>query len=187
MKRAADAARARLARLEQRARAQAEAQAVGEGVAETVPLSRARGTAIAEAPAGRRRVCLQPYRKLSGLDWLARKGRLSGEQRRAGERYGAVYRRAKAERPIPSSLEIRPGAGEAARAPRIQKLAHREGPAPADQALAAMRRRLGRHPDLVAACDLVCGEEKTPREAAGGEREAVRLEAVLKVALDLLG
>jgi hypothetical protein len=38
----------------------------------------------------------------------------------------------------------------------------------------------------VAACDLVCGEEKTPREAAGGEREASRMEAVLKVALDIL-
>jgi hypothetical protein len=40
--------------------------------------------------------------------------------------------------------------------------------------------------DLIAACDRVCGEELTPREAAGGEREAARLEAILKVALDIL-
>jgi hypothetical protein len=37
-----------------------------------------------------------------------------------------------------------------------------------------------------AACDLVCGRELTPREAGGGDREGVRLEAVLLVALDLL-
>jgi hypothetical protein len=49
-----------------------------------------------------------------------------------------------------------------------------------------MRRKLGRQSDLVAACDLVCGEEKTPREAAGADRDAGRLEAVLKVALDIL-
>jgi len=39
---------------------------------------------------------------------------------------------------------------------------------------------------LITACDLICGEELTPREAAGGEREAGRLEAVLAVALDIL-
>jgi hypothetical protein len=63
---------------------------------------------------------------------------------------------------------------------------HAEGTASAQAALAQMRARLGGQPDLVQACDLVCGEEKTPREAGGGEREALRVEAVLKVALDLL-
>jgi len=42
------------------------------------------------------------------------------------------------------------------------------------------------HPTLVGACDRICGLELTPREAAGGDREAGRLEAVLAVALDLL-
>ena len=42
------------------------------------------------------------------------------------------------------------------------------------------------HPTLLAACDLVCGQELTPREAARTDREAGRLEAVLEVALDLL-
>ena len=35
-------------------------------------------------------------------------------------------------------------------------------------------------------CDLICGQELTPREAGGGDRDAARIEAVLKVALDLL-
>lgn len=52
--------------------------------------------------------------------------------------------------------------------------------------LGELRARLLRQPDLVAACDLICGEEKTPREAAGGDRDAGRIEAVLKVALDIL-
>ena len=186
MKRAQEATRARLARAERQARARAEAAAVAAGVEETVVLSRARGAAIVEAPAARRRVCAQPYQKVSGLEWLTRKGRLSVEQRRAGERYGTAYRRAKCDQSILSTLEIRPGGGDAAGLSVGELLTRGEGTAQARAALAGLRGRLGRQADLVAACDLICGEERTPREAAGGEREALRLEAVLKVALDLL-
>jgi hypothetical protein len=49
-----------------------------------------------------------------------------------------------------------------------------------------MRTRLFGQSDLVTVCDLVCGQELTPREAGGGERDAARIEAVLKVALDIL-
>ena len=52
--------------------------------------------------------------------------------------------------------------------------------------LAFYRRRLGGQTDLVTACDLICGRELTPREAGKSEREVVRLEAMLLVALDLL-
>jgi hypothetical protein len=52
--------------------------------------------------------------------------------------------------------------------------------------LASFRQRLAGQLDLVRACDLVCGEELTPREASENERDAGRLEAVLLVALDLL-
>lgn len=177
---AARAARARLLRIEARARDQAEAHAVADGVAETVRLSRARGAALTQ-PTGR-----GPYRRQAGLDWLAGKGRIGAAAKAAGERYGAAYRRAKAEGSIASTLAVRPG-GTGARSPDLETvLAHGEGTAQAKQRLAQLRARLSRQPDLVAACDLICGEEKTPREAAGGERDAVRLEAVLKVALDIL-
>lgn len=179
-------ARDRLLRLERRAKAQAEAAEVAAGVEETVALSRARGQAIAEPEAARRRVCAQPYRRQSGLDWLAGKGKIDAAGRAAGEAYGWAYRRVKLERAIPSTLDVKPGGGFVGAPPLEQILAHGEGTEAARRRLAEFRRRLSRQPDLVAACDLVCGEEKTPREAVGGDREAARLEAVLKVALDIL-
>lgn len=179
------AARNRLVRLEQQAKARAESAAVADGVAETVALSRARGAAVVGPEPGRRAPRDTPYRRLNGLDWLAAKGRISEEAKVAGERYGWVYRRVKLEKSIPSTLDVR------VRGPFVPPsledvLAHGEATDAARRRLTEFRRRLSGHPDLVAACDAICGEEQTPREAAGGERDAGRLEAVLKVALDLL-
>ena len=175
--------RERLSMLERRARARAESRAVSVGVDETVALSAARGAAF-ETPARTRGEREKPYRKLAGLDWLARRGRIAAAQKSAGERYGACYRRAQAEPSIGSSLDVRPDTGSGAAIATV--LAQAEGRVQAQAKLAELRRRLGGQPALVAACDQICGEELTPREAAGGEREAGRLEAVLEVALDLL-
>lgn len=161
---------------------QALARAVAEGVAETVALSRARGAAIeAEGAAPR-----GPYRRQTGLEWLAGRGRISNAARAAGERYGQAWRRARLDPSIPSSLEAMPGASSRGSRPVAQILAHADGTAMARQRLSALRARLSHQPDLVSACDLICGAEQTPREATGGDREAGRMEAVLKVALDLL-
>ena len=160
---------------------QALARAVSAGVAETVALSRARGAAIEAETPGR-----GPYRRQTGLDWLAGRGRIGPAARAAGELYGQVWRRARLDPSIRSSLEISPGRGSGQAAPLARILAHGEGTLTAQRRLAALRARLSHQPDLVAASDTICGEEKTPREAAGGEREAGRLEAGLKVALDLL-
>jgi hypothetical protein len=178
-------ARDRLVRLERQAKARAESAAVTEGVAETVALSRARGQAIAEPSVKRQRVCARPYRRQTGLEWLAAKGRIDAAAKAAGERYGWVYRRVKSEKPIPSTLAERVR-GEFVTPDLAEVLAHGEGTEQARRRLAELRRKLLRQPDLVAACDLICGEEKTPREAASGDRDAGRLEAVLKVALDIL-
>lgn len=177
--------RERLLILERRAEARAEAVAVAAGVAESVALSSARGAGF-ETPAQRRGEREKPYRRQAGLEWLTRRGRLSATQRAAGERYGAAYRRAKREGAIPSSLDVKPGRSEAGGPPLNAVLAHAERTASAAARLAAYRGRLSNQSGLVAACDLICGEELTPREAAGGEREAGRLEAVLVVALDIL-
>lgn len=178
----AGVARDRLLRLERQARARAEAQAVTDGVAETVALSRARGQAITQAASRKR---LTPYRRQTGLDWLQSKGRIGAEARAAGERYGWAYRRVKMETPIPSTLDQRVRTGFIAPDPEEIR-AHGEGTELARRKLAEFRVRLCRQTDLVSACDLICGEEKTPREVGGGDREAARLEAVLKVALDIL-
>ena len=175
--------RERLSMLEQRARTRAESLAVAAGVEETVGLSAARGAGF-EAPVRQRGEREKPYRRMAGLDWLARRGRIAAAQKQAGERYGAFYRRAGATPSIGSSLDVQPGTGGGT--PIAAVLSQAEARAQASARLAELRRRLGCQPALVAACDLICGEELTPREAAGGEREAGRLEAVLDVALDLL-
>lgn len=185
MRNAARSERERLLRLEALAKARDEAAAVDAGVAETVALSRARGQAIAEPLAKRSRTGGQGYRRQTGLDWLSAKGRIGAAAKAAGERYGQVYRRVRMDKAIPSTLGERVR-GEFVAPSLAETLAHAEATEVARRRLAELRRRLGRQPDLVSACDLVCGEEKTPREAAGGERDAARLEAVLKVALDLL-
>lgn len=169
--------RERLLLLEQRR----EAEAVKAAVAETVALSRARGAAI-EAPAAGR----QAHRRLTGLEWLVRKGRISAAEAAAGARYGQTYRRAKVEISLPSTLNALPGSTANDGQSIAELLDHAEGTASAGLRLDHLRRRLLRQADLVQACDAICGEERTPREAAGGEREGVRMEAVLKVALDIL-
>ncbi|HEY0650370.1 hypothetical protein [Phenylobacterium sp.] len=178
-------ARDRLVRLERQAKARAEALAVAEGVAETVALSRARGAAVVEPARGRGAAKVAPLKRMTGLEWLEHRGKIGAEAKAAGERYGWVYRRVRLDKAIPSTLDVR--VRGPFMAPSLEEtLAHGEGTETARRRLAEFRRRLSGQPDLVAACDLVCGEEKTPREAAGGDRDAGRLEAVLKVALDLL-
>ena len=129
-----------------------------------------------------------PVRRLSGLEHLSRRGRISRSQRAAGEAYGSVWRRSQSEASLPSPLARAaepfvqgrlppdPGTGLSAAEARLRARRH----------LAGLRRRLADHPTLVGACDRICGQELTPREAAGGDREAGRLEAVLAIALDLL-
>lgn len=173
--------RERLSRVEAQGKARLEARQVAEGVAETVALSAARGAEF-DTPAGGERQ--RPYRRLAGLDWLARKGRLSSAQKAAGERYGECYRKARGEVAIASTLDVTPGG--AAATPLTAVVARAEANARARDALSAYRERLSRQPALVAACDMICGEELTPREAVAGEREIYRLEAVLEVALDML-
>lgn len=161
-----------------RAAARAEAGAIAAATAETVALEEGRGAdfATVDGPTGRR------YRRRPGLEHLALKGRLSPAQRAAGERYGAFFRKAVEAGSPASSLAV--GGGGATPLSSVISVAEARALAAAE--LAQLRRRLHWHKDLVGACDMICGQELTPREAAGGEREAGRLEAVLAVALDLL-
>lgn len=163
----------------------AEARAVAAGVEETLALERRRGAAFTieeEEDAGARQ---RPYRRQAGLDWLARKGRITEDQKAAGLRYRDAYLVAQPVVAIGSTLEVQPGMGGGGLALKtlVARAGHRQA---AEVKLALYRRQLLDHPALIAACDLVCGRELTPREAAGGEREGLRLEAQLVVALDLL-
>lgn len=188
MGRAYDPARAmreRLKVLEARERQRSGARAVADGVAETVELASFRGSAFEkETPARGGRDT--PYRRQAGLDWLAKKGRITDAQKRAGETYGACWRRAGQTPTIGSTLEVQPSGGLAAGPSLGMVLKQAAGRQRAEAELGAMRIRLFAQSDLVSVCDLICGQELTPREAGGGDREALRIEAVLKVALDIL-
>lgn len=177
--------RERLLTAERRGKARLEAREVAEGVEETVALSLARGAAI-EAPDGRRGEREKPYRRMTGLDWLARRGVLTDAQKAMGERYGACYRQARGGGSIGSTLDIKPGLGMADGRPLANVVAQAEANLQASQRLARYRRRLHDQAALVAACDMICGEEMTPREATGHDRQAHGLERVLHVALDIL-
>ncbi|HEX2801385.1 MAG TPA: hypothetical protein VHN73_04930 [Phenylobacterium sp.] len=181
----ARAMRERLKMLEAREAARTQAKIVADGIAETVELSQARGAAFerTEALRGERAT---PYRRQAGLAWLAGKGRITARQRAAGELYGDCYRRAGATAAIGSTLEVQPGGSLPGGPPLSMLLKYAQGRRHAETRLAAFRTRLFAQSDLVTVCDLICGRELTPREAGGGDREAIRLEAILKVALDLL-
>jgi hypothetical protein len=181
----ARAMRERLKILEARETARAEGRAVAEGVAETVALARSRGAAF-EKTAARKGERETPYRRQAGLEWLLKKGRISERQKAAGESYGERFRRAGATPAMGSTLEVQPSGGLAAGPSLGLVLRQAAGRLKAEEELAAMRTRLFGQSDLVSVCDLICGQELTPREAGGGDREAARIEAVLKVALDIL-
>jgi hypothetical protein len=188
MGRAYDPARAmreRLKILEAREKGRTDARAVADGVSESVALAQARGAEF-ERPAGRAGERETPYRRQAGLDWLLKKGRITARQKAAGEVYGACFRRAGSAPPIGSTLEVQPSGGLAAGPSLGLVLKQAAGRQRAQEELAGFRARLFRQSDLVTVCDLICGQELTPREAGGGEREAGRIEAVLKVALDIL-
>jgi hypothetical protein len=177
--------RDRLREIERQAQTRREAAEVAAGVEETIALRRARGEALTGPVARAPRAT--PYRRQPGLDWLAAKGRIDPRARAAGERYGAAWRRARHDEiALPSSLNPHIRAGGFTSPDPTQVLARAEATAAAARRLADYRRRLQGQPDMIAACDQVCGRELTPREAAGPDRDAIRLEAVLKVALDIL-
>jgi len=173
--------RERLAAAERRGRERLAASEVRAGVAETVALESGRGAAFAE-PASER----GPYRRLPGLAWLSARGRLRPEQVAAGERYGGLWRAAEAEPALRSTLDIRPGDTGGRSGVGTEVLALAERRAQARRRLEQLRDRLGRQPDLVSACDRICGQELTPREASRNDREAGKVEVILAVALDLL-
>lgn len=181
----ARAMRERLKKLEREEALRTEARAVAEGVAETVALSEARGAGF-EAPMTRRGERQTPYRRQPGLTWLAGKGRITERQRAVGEAYGALWRRAAEAPSIGSTLDVQPGRSSAAGPSLGHLLRQGAGRRQAEGQLRRLREKLFGQSDLVTACDLVCGQELTPREAGGGDREAARIEAVLKVALDIL-
>lgn len=175
--------RQRFMRLEDQAKARAEEASVTQGMAETVTLGEARGAVFDQPPAkrGERR---KPFRRLSGLEWMYSKAKLTDDQRAAGERYGDAFRKAHPDVPIRSILNRDPTSGGGCSIAHL--LADAEERVYAAEKLAMYRRQLNNHRHLTDICDRICGEEMTPRQASDNGRGAEAVEAVLVIALDLL-
>lgn len=157
----------------------AERRAVGEGIDNTVALGEARGGAFTRATGS------GAVRRQSGLGWLASQGKLTFDQVAAGLTYGADYRTVKIHPgAIRSNLgDHTPGNGIL----NIGAIVH------AANARHAAQQRLDRafdalhgQMDLVNAMNVICGQEKTPREAGGNAVGAAVITARLVIALDLL-
>lgn len=117
-----------------------------------------------------------------GLEWLQRKKRLTAQQHLTALTYRKAYRDA-GEVGLRSCLNDQPrgGGGDhmacaiVASADAKAWLAHVRGKVLAGQV------------DMLTVMDGVCGSGRTLRELAGGnDRKAAELEAILKVALDLV-
>lgn len=175
--------RARLLQQERRMAAKAESDAVRGGVAETVSLAQDRGAEFL-APKADRGGRDKPVRRLSGLEWLLSKGRITTNQWAAGELYGRAYRKAHAPEPIRSQMDdsVR-GGGDVP----LRSLSDAAGARATAQArLAGYRALLNHHRTMVDALDRICGQELSPREASANGMQASALEAALLIGLDLL-
>ena len=126
-------------------------------------------------------------RERTGLEWLFHKKRISKRQADAGKRYGEDYRIAQVSglSSLRSCLNDTPGGGEGIGLPQvIYEMEAR------DRLLAA-RQALAFQTDMIAACDLICGQQLTPwqvmgRTENGSARDVARLETSVTIALDLL-
>lgn len=168
---------------EMRAKAKAEENALVERLDETARLADQRGEEL-DRPKHGRGEGRKPMRRMSGLEWLHRKGKITADQMACGVRYGAAYRRAAAEQSIRSILNRDISGSEG---PTVEQLCENATKvAHARQRLAMFRCQLMGEVTIINAVDAVCGLEQTPREAAQNGRDASAIEALVVAGLGLL-
>lgn len=159
---------------ERREQARREDRWIEEGREETLRLATLRGEEI-EAPQTRRGEQRKPLRRKTGLEWLHSKGRLTSEQKQAGDKYGEDYR-------IGEEVSVRSVLNDSVRGPS-------DGPT---EFVGAAKYRLTKarsalnHNGMIGVCNAVCGIGLTVREFAGSRHDAEVCETTLLIALDLL-
>lgn len=167
---------------EAQAKARREAQDVHQGVTETLVLGDRRGEEFLAPGDDRGRP--RPVRRLTGLEYLTGRSLLTEAQLTAGERYGSAWRDTQGGESLKSCLDV--GAGGRGDGPQPAFLLSRaEWRANRRDQLTHMRAAV-KHPRLIAALDAVCGQELTPRQAAGSGRDATVTIELVRVALDIL-
>lgn len=178
----------RLRLLADRERERRTAAEVAVGIHETVSLSEQRGAEF-NRPVHGQGEAPKPPRRITGLEWLiSRKpARISAAQMRQGERWGACWRAATGEPVLRSgAISDSPVGGRDDAKLILGEMRDAEARIIAAEKLEEMNLMLLNQPKLLEALTIVCGQEKTPREASTDGHAALRLECLVCVALDML-
>jgi hypothetical protein len=179
-----DAYKVRRRSQEARERARKAAAEVAAGVEETLGLGEERGEAFLK-PKPSRDGRTAPARRRTGLDWLATRKpeRITVVQHQIGLRWGDYWRAVSGEESIRSCMDDTVGgAGQTLKG----VLNTAEFRAIARAKLNALNAILLGQQSLIWAMEHVCGREKTPREAARDGHEAIKIECLVVVALDMM-
>lgn len=149
---------------------------ISEHFDQVLTLERARGDGV-HKPKQNRGEARKPMHRLDGLGWLTKKGRLTTNQKIAGETYGNHYRLS-----MPGSIKSGidfsvGGGGECEGKLKLNAIRH---------LAKAQTFALHAQPQLIFVCDQVCGEGKLVTEISTKQRDAIELEQTLLIALDLL-
>lgn len=151
---------------------------VEAGVSETVALGEARGETFTRSTG------TGSVRRQTGIEFLAKAGKLKGDHLAAAIAYGQDYRAAHAPVSIRSNLGDHEPSGQGPNLDAIMGAANKR--AMAAQRLSNMRACMGNTATMVRACDLILGLEQTPREAGGNALGAAVLTSLMLAAIEQL-
>lgn len=165
-------------RLEKQEERRQDEAANADRFAENMLLDGARAE-ITEVPA-KRGEPRKPQRRLTGIEWMLSKGLLTQLQAQGLVLYGIDYRTANVEVTLRSGLNFTVGGGEP-RAPSKAAIAARE------RLDTAQKTALHSQSEIIVCCNMIAGQQLTPREAAEGLwRHQARMEVTTSIAGSLL-
>lgn len=171
-------------RLERQETRRQDEAANDQRFAENMALDAGRGELI--APPAKRGDPRKPQRRQTGLELVLSRGVIQHVEAVALRRYGDDYRAATIELTLKSGLDftIRGGVQVTDEAAQKRATAQKEAMRRLED---AQNNGLGGQSDLMRACNLIAGQQKTPREAANdAARQAERLTWAVGVAGALL-
>lgn len=146
--------------------------------AENVALDAARGELAVVPP--KRGEARKPQRRLTGIEWMQSKGLLTDLQAQGLVIYGIDYRTAVTDITIRSGLDSTVRGGEAPDPGRAQQDARKR----LDD---AQKLALHSQSEIIVCCNMIAGQQLTPREAAEGLwRHQARMEVTTSIAGSLL-
>lgn len=165
-------------RLERQEERRQDEAANDQRFAENMLLDEGRGEIVAHPE--KRGETRKPQRRLTGIEWMLSKGLLTELQAQGLVIYGIDYRTANVEVTLRSGLNFSVGGGEAPDPSRSQQDARK-------RLDAAQKTALHSQSEIIVCCNMIAGQQLTPREAAEGLwRHQARMEVTTSIAGSLL-